>query len=73
MKQPNVEKSAEVRGLENTVASIRTQMRLQQKQAQELAEAVKSGFMETDGIAGVVVINAAAALRACKLAGDVLA
>lgn len=73
MKVIEETKSPEVRGLEKTLASVRAQMKLQQDRAQELAEAVKKAFMETGGIEGVAEINAAAALRACKLAGDVLA
>ncbi len=73
MKTVDEGKSPEVRGLEKTLASVRAQMKLQQDQAQKLAEAVKAAFLESGGIDGVTVINAAAALRACKLAGDVLA
>lgn len=63
----------ELRGMDNFVTSIRTAMRVIQTQAAELAEAVKSAFMETGGIDGVTVVNAEAALRACKLADAVLA
>lgn len=63
----------ELRGMDNFVWSIWTAMRMNQKEAAELAQAVKAAFMETGGIDGVTVINAEAALRACKLAGDVLA
>lgn len=73
MKTEEENKSREVIGLEKTLASVRAQMKLQQQQAQELATAVKSGFLESGGIEGVTVINASAALRACKLADDVLA
>lgn len=63
----------ELRGMDNFVTSIRTAMTVVQTQAAALAEAVKSAFMETGGIEGVTVINAEAALRACKLADAVLA
>ena len=73
MRYVEEKKSPEVRGLENTLVSLRTQMRLQNQEAQELAEAVKAAFLPTGGIEGVTVVNAAAALRALKLADDVLA
>lgn len=63
----------ELRGMDNFVVSLRTAMRMNQKEAAELAKAVKSAFMETGGIDGVTVINAEAALRACKLAENFLA
>lgn len=63
----------ELRGMDNFVTSIRTAMQVIQTQAEELAEAVKSALKETGGIDGVTVINVEAALRACKLADDVLA
>lgn len=45
MKRPNEEtKSKEVRGLEKTIISIRTQMKLQQAQAQKLAAEVLNAF-----------------------------
>ncbi len=63
----------ELRGMDNTLTSVRTAMRVNQAQAAALAEAVKAAFLETGGIDGVTVINAEAALRACKLADAVLA
>jgi len=63
----------ELRGMDNFVTSLRTALTVVQTQAEALAEAVKSAFMETGGIEGVTVINAEAALRACKLADAVLA
>ncbi|MDE7296787.1 MAG: hypothetical protein K2N84_05920 [Clostridia bacterium] len=63
----------ELRGLDNFVGSIWTAMRMNQKEAAELAKAVKAAFLETGGIDGVTVINAEAALRACKLAENFLA
>ena len=63
----------ELRGMDNFATSIRTALTVVQTQAAALAEAVKSAFMETGGIEGVTVINAEAALRACKLADAVLA
>lgn len=63
----------ELRSMDNFVVSIRTALTSVQTQAAALAEAVKSAFMKTDGIDGVTVINAEAALRACKLADEVLA
>lgn len=66
-------KSREVLGLEKTLQAVRTQIKLQERLAIELAEAVKAAFLESGGIEGVTVINASAALRACKLADDVLA
>lgn len=58
---------------DNTVIAIRNQMHLQQIQAQALAAACKAGFMETPEFGGVTVVNAQEALRAMKLADDVLA
>ena len=58
---------------DNTVISIQTQMKMQQMQAQALAKACKAAFLETGGIDGVTVVNAQEALRAMKLADDVLA
>ena len=58
---------------DNTVVAIRNQMHLQQIQAQARAEACKAGFMETPEFGGVTVVNAQEALRAMKLADDVLA
>jgi len=66
-------KCREVLGLEKTLQAVRTQIKLQERLAIELAEAVKAAFLESGGIEGVMVINASAALRACKLADDVLA
>ena len=66
-------KCREVLGLEKTLQAVRTQIKLQERLAIELAEAVKAAFLESGGIEGVTVINASAALRACKLADDVLA
>lgn len=66
------EKSPEVRGLERSLKSLEAQMKIQQKQAQELAAAVKSAFLESGGLEGVTIVDAAAAIRACKLAEDVL-
>ena len=73
MKTEEENKSREVLGLEKTLQAVRTQIKLQERLAIELAEAVKAAFLESGGIEGVMVINASAALRACKLAGDVLA
>ncbi len=75
MIKPNEEgKSKEVQGLDKTVASIRTQMKIQQRQAQELAEAVLSALdvPELPG-EGIYVRNEMAAERAYALAQDVLA
>ncbi len=58
-------KSAEVRGLENELVSLRTQMRLQQAQAVELAESVVSMIKSTTTIP--------AAQKAYELAAEILA
>ncbi len=58
---------------DNTVVAIRNQKHLQQIQAQALAKACKAAFLETGGIDGVTVVNVQEALRAMKLADDVLA
>ena len=73
MKTEEENKSREVLGHEKTLQAVRTQIKLQERLAIELAEAVKAAFLESGGIEGVMVINASAALRACKLADDVLA
>ena len=73
MKTEEENKSREVLGLEKTLQAVRTQIKLQERLAIELAEAVNAAFLESGGIEGVMVINASAALRACKLADDVLA
>ena len=73
MKTEEENKSREVLGLEKTLQAVRTQIKLQERLAIELAEAVKAAFLESGGIEGVMVINASAALCACKLADDVLA
>lgn len=73
MKQEEA-KSKEVKGLENTVTSLRTQMRIQQRQAQKLAAEVLNAFegQEEQGIF-MKVKDETAAQRAYNLALDVLA
>ncbi len=61
----------ELRGLDRTLTSVRTAMRMNQKQAEELATTVKAAFLETD--CGMVIVDEAAAKRAFNLADDVLA
>lgn len=61
----------ELRGLDRTLTSVRTAMRMNQKQAEELAEAVKAAFQETNS--GMAIADTIAAQRAFKLADDVLA
>ncbi len=73
MKQEEA-KSKEVKGLDKTVASIRTQMKIQQRQAQELAEAVLRSFEGSEGLGVCISLkDETAANRAYKLAQDVLA
>lgn len=74
MKQNEEGKSKEVRGLENTVASLRAQMKLQQAQAQELAEAVLKAFEGSEGLGVCISLkDETAARRAYNLALAVLA
>lgn len=76
MIKPNEEgKSKEVQGLEKTIASIRTQMKIQQRQAQELAEAVLGAFGEPTAMGAFCISlqDEAAAKRACEIALAVLA
>ena len=68
-------KSREIRGLENQITSLHTQMRIQQRQAQELAAEVLNAF---EGAAGTGVYmtsvkDVEAAKRAYEHAQDVLA
>lgn len=73
MKQEEA-KSKEVRGLENTVASLRTQMKLQQAQTQALAEAVLKAFEGSEGLGVCISVkDETAAQRAYNLALAVLA
>ena len=61
----------ELRGLDNFVGSIWTAMRMNQKEAAELATAVKMAFQETN--CGMVIVDDAAAQRVFKLADNFLA
>lgn len=74
MKQNEEGKSKEVRGLENTIQGLRTQMRIQQRQAQKLAAEVLNAFegQEEQGIF-MKVKDETAAQRAYDLALAVLA
>ena len=46
MKTEEENKSREVLGLEKTLQAVRTQIKLQERLAIELAEAVKAAFLE---------------------------
>ena len=60
-------KSAEVIGLENTIESLRAQMRAQNYEALSLARAVVSGLIG-DTPLGVAIVNNKAAARAVEQA-----
>ncbi len=61
----------ELRGLDNFVGSIWTAMRMNQKEAAEFAQAVKTAFQKTN--CGMVIVDEAAAQRAFNLADNFLA
>ena len=67
-------KSREIRGLENQKTSLHTQMRIQQRQAQKLAESVLSALDVPKSLGvSVSLRDEAAARKAYELAQDVLA
>ncbi len=67
-------KIREIRGLENQITSLHTQMRIHQRRAQKLAESVLSALDVPKSLGvSVSLRDEAAARKAYELAQDVLA
>ena len=72
MTEEEYENFQHVKGLENTLCSTITQMKLQQKQAKELAENVIAALGDAKGDVRKVDFACSAAVKALSIAHDVL-